>query len=191
MQSQMGQLTWPVSFLPLWYVSFISATSLTDRNRLRIQQIYSTIFQHLLPPKERPSSTNWGSIWALRLKIWWMHFNGGMRSAKHIPGSTAWHWITLVSQVCYFHVILCAIYSLNYIATSVEVERLFSRRRLVLSHTWSRLSVASTHALICLGSWSHLGLVRDEDLEAVVNLNEVEGVMELNKLSAILRAKLE
>ena len=51
--------------------------------------------------------------------------------------------------------------------------------------------MASTHALLCLGSWSHLGLVRDEDLEAVVNLNEVEGVMELNKLSAILRAKLE
>ena len=46
-------------------------------------------------------------------------------------------------------------------------------------------------ALLCLGSWSRLGLVRDEDLEAVVNLNEVEGVMELKKLSAILRAKLE
>ena len=57
-QSQMGQLMWPVSFLPLRYISFISAMSLTDRNRLRIQQIYSTIFQNSLPPKERPSSTN-------------------------------------------------------------------------------------------------------------------------------------
>ena len=120
-----------------------------------------------------------------------MRFNGGMRSAIHIPGSTAWHWITLVSQVCYFHVILRAIYSLNYIATSIEVERLFSHGHLVLLHTQSQLSVASTHALLCLGSWSRLGLVRDEDLEAVVNLNEVEGVMEFNKLSAILRAKLE
>ena len=90
-----------------------------------------------------------------------------------------------------FSCYLRAIYSLNYIATSVEVEWLFSCRRLVLSHTQSRLSVASMRALLCLGSWSRLGLVRDEDLEAVVNLNEVEGVMELNKLSAILRAKLE
>ena len=80
-----------------------------------------------------------------------------------------------------------AIYTLIYIATSVEVEQLFSCGHLVLLHTWSWLSVASTHALLCLGSWSHLGLVRDEGLEAVANLNEVEGQMESNKLSVILR----
>ena len=66
---------------------------------------------------------------------------------------------------------------------------LFSCGHLVLLHTRSWLSVASTCALLCLGLWSHLGLVRDEDLEAVVNLNEVEGVMESNKLSAIFESK--
>jgi len=78
-----------------------------------------------------------------------------------------------------------------YIATSVKVEWLFSHGRLVLSHTWSRLSVASTRALLCLGLWSRLGLVKDEDVTAVANLNEVEGQMELNKLAVILRTRLE
>ncbi|KIL54603.1 hypothetical protein M378DRAFT_47609, partial [Amanita muscaria Koide BX008] len=53
-------------------------------------------------------------------------------------------------------------------ATSVDVERLFSRGRLVLAHTRSRLSVLSTRSLLCLGSWSLLDLVRDEDVRAVV-----------------------
>jgi hypothetical protein len=68
-------------------------------------------------------------------------------------------------------------------ATSVDVERLFSRGRLVLSHTRSRLSVASTRALLCLGSWSLAGLVRDEDVAAVVRLDEVDAAIELDKLA--------
>ncbi|KDR79571.1 hypothetical protein GALMADRAFT_47315, partial [Galerina marginata CBS 339.88] len=43
-------------------------------------------------------------------------------------------------------------------ATSTDVERLFSRGRLILSHTRSRLSPQSTRALLCLGSWSLAGL---------------------------------
>jgi hypothetical protein len=69
-----------------------------------------------------------------------------------------------------------------FLATSVDVERLFSRGQLVLSHTQSRLSVASTCALLCLGSWSLRGLVKDEDVEAVARLDEVDIQMELNKL---------
>jgi len=60
-------------------------------------------------------------------------------------------------------------------ATSVDVERLFSRGRLLLSHVRSRLSAQSTRALLCLGSWSRLGLVKDTDVLAVTVLDDVEG----------------
>jgi hypothetical protein len=65
------------------------------------------------------------------------------------------------------------------IATSVDVERVFSRGRLVLSHVRSRLSAQSTRALICLGSWSLKGLVMDSDVLAVGSLADVEGDEEL------------
>jgi hypothetical protein len=50
----------------------------------------------------------------------------------------------------------------------VEVERVFSQGRLLLSHIRSRLSVQSTRALMCLGVWSKLGFVTDSDLKAAV-----------------------
>ncbi|GLB45613.1 putative hAT family C-terminal dimerisation region [Lyophyllum shimeji] len=60
-------------------------------------------------------------------------------------------------------------------ATSVDVERVFSRGRLLLSHVRSRLSAQTTRALLCLGSWSLLGLVKDTDVLAVSSMNDVEG----------------
>lgn len=72
-------------------------------------------------------------------------------------------------------------------ATSVDVERLFSRGRLVLSHTRSRLSVASTRALLCLGSWSLKGLVRDEDVTAVALMDEIQSQIELDKLGELAK----
>ncbi len=50
------------------------------------------------------------------------------------------------------------------LATSVNVERLFSRGRLVLSHVRSRLSVQTTRAILCLNSWSRNKLVNTEDV---------------------------
>jgi hypothetical protein len=61
------------------------------------------------------------------------------------------------------------------IATSVDVERLFSRGRLLLSHVRSRLSAQSTRALLCLGFWSQLNLVKPEDVNKVTMLPDVEG----------------
>ena len=55
-------------------------------------------------------------------------------------------------------------------ATSVDVERVFSQGRIVLSHLRSRLSVQSTRALLCLGVWSLLGFVNNSDIKAVVIL---------------------
>jgi hypothetical protein len=59
------------------------------------------------------------------------------------------------------------------LATSVDVERVFSQGRIVLSHLRSRLSVQSTRALMCLGAWSALGFVSDSDIKAVVRLPEI------------------
>jgi hypothetical protein len=58
-------------------------------------------------------------------------------------------------------------------ATSVDVEQVFSQGHIVLSHLRNRLSVQSTHALMCLGVWSHLRYVKDSDIKGVVALPEV------------------
>jgi hypothetical protein len=59
-------------------------------------------------------------------------------------------------------------------ATSVDVERVFSRGRLILTHTRSRLSVQATRALLCLGCWSLLNLVKDADVVSVTRMQDVE-----------------
>ncbi|KAG1800024.1 uncharacterized protein BJ212DRAFT_1256971, partial [Suillus subaureus] len=51
---------------------------------------------------------------------------------------------------------------------------------LLLSHVCSHLSAQSVHVLLCLGSWSLLGLVKDQDVMAVAVMPEVVG--EENKL---------
>ena len=67
----------------------------------------------------------------------------------------------------------------------MDVERVFSQGRLLLSHVHSRLSVQSTRALMCLGVWSLLGFVKDSDVKAVVILPELhadedEGELEID-----------
>jgi hypothetical protein len=64
-------------------------------------------------------------------------------------------------------------------ATSVDVERVFSRGRLILSHVRSRLSVQSTRALICVGSWSRLGLVKNEDVMSAAMLANIKEDLEV------------
>ena len=63
--------------------------------------------------------------------------------------------------------------------TSVDVERLFSWGQLLLSHVCSRLSVKSTQVLLCLGTWSELQLVKDEDVKKVTELPDVAEDVEL------------
>src|SRR3981189_674270 len=72
------------------------------------------------------------------------------------------------------------ILNIIFIATSTDVERIFSRGRLLLSHVCNRLLVQSTRALMCLGAWSELGYVRDEDVLAVtVQADLADNEMEL------------
>ena len=59
-------------------------------------------------------------------------------------------------------------------ATSVDVERTFSRARILLSHLRNCLSPQSTRALMCLNSWSPMGLVRHKDVLSVARLAAVE-----------------
>ena len=60
---------------------------------------------------------------------------------------------------------------IHYTATSVDVEHLFSKGCILLPHLRNRLSAQLTHALLCLGSWSRLGLVKDKDIKKVVHEN--------------------
>jgi hypothetical protein len=69
------------------------------------------------------------------------------------------------------------------LATSVDVERVFSQGRIVLSHLCNRLSVQSTRALMCLGVWSRLGYVKDSDIKAVAILPEVPANMKEEDLA--------
>ena len=55
------------------------------------------------------------------------------------------------------------------------MERVFSCGRLLLPHVRNALSPESTRAVLCLGQWSALGLIHDDDLEEVARLPEVVG----------------
>ena len=70
------------------------------------------------------------------------------------------------------------------LATSVGVERTFSKGRLLLSHIRNRLSVQSTRALMCLGVWSLLGYVQDNDIKVVTALEELVGEERMEELAA-------
>ena len=83
-------------------------------------------------------------------------------------------YLTIPSKLFIFHV-LPNIFNF-LLATSVDVERVFSQGRLLLSHIRSRLSVQSTCALMCLGVWSILGFITDSDVRtAVAILPELTG----------------
>ncbi|OJA19991.1 hypothetical protein AZE42_05624 [Rhizopogon vesiculosus] len=58
-------------------------------------------------------------------------------------------------------------------ATSVDIERIFSRGRLFLSHVRNRLSAETTRVLLCVGLWSQFGLVKDKDTDTVASLPDV------------------
>lgn len=80
----------------------------------------------------------------------------------NVPG------LSCYSYTCGIH------YAHDYLATSVAVEWIFSCGRLLLSYIRNHLSGESTHALLCLGAWSHMGFMADEDLKAAVELEDVD-----------------
>lgn len=62
----------------------------------------------------------------------------------------------------------------HLLATSVDIERTFSRGRRLLTHVRSRLSAQTTRAVMCVGDWSRLGLIKTEDVRSVTAMPEVD-----------------
>ena len=57
----------------------------------------------------------------------------------------------------------------------MDVERVFSKGRLCLSHVRNRLSAQTTRALLCVGEWSRLDLVAADDLNSAALLPDIDG----------------
>lgn len=60
-------------------------------------------------------------------------------------------------------------------ATSVDVERVFSRSRLVLPYVRNQLTAQSTRTILCLSSWSLAGYAAKDDVKDVAEMSDVEG----------------
>jgi hypothetical protein len=60
-------------------------------------------------------------------------------------------------------------------ATSTDVEHVFIQGPILLSHVCNQLSLQSIRALMCLGSWSKLRLVKNNDILTVTCEAEEEG----------------
>lgn len=63
----------------------------------------------------------------------------------------------------------------SLIATSVDVERVFSHGRLLISHVCNRLTAQTCRAMICLREWGRLGLIDNDDLKVVTAMPEASG----------------
>lgn len=136
----------------------------------------------LLAPVLRLSTRNFiaslQNTWALNLKMSKTHFSGGLKCVLSTPAYCEWRIIIWQFLVCKILIQLyCKIWwhSVLLLATSTDVERVFSKGCLVLSHICNRLSVASTRALMCLSAWSKLGLVRNKDINAAAILPDIVG----------------
>ena len=62
-----------------------------------------------------------------------------------------------------------------FIATSINVERVFSHGQLLLPYVRNRLSAQSTQAQLCVGNWSLCGHIHDSDILAALLLPDVQG----------------
>lgn len=59
-------------------------------------------------------------------------------------------------------------------ASTVDIERLFSRGRLLLSHICNHLSAENTRALLCVGNWSRKGFIKDDDILAIIKQHDAD-----------------
>ena len=92
-----------------------------------------------------------------------IQFNGGRSTSYCIHGYTAWPLTTSPSPVSNF-IIIRLNPDLLRLATTVDVERVFSHGRFLLPYTRNQLSSDSFRAQMCVGAWSLLGMVKDKDV---------------------------
>jgi len=101
---------------------------------------------------------------------WW---NGHCKAYPHLS-RIALDYLTIPGVLCVHLVAETSLAVIdNQVATSVDVKQLFSQGHLLLSHVHSGLSSQSTWALLCLGFWNTLGLVKDKDVQNVLSLADV------------------
>ena len=125
-----------------------------------IDESFLTSFTHTLTPRLRPST---------------MLLPGGCNTTPSIHDYHAWRSIISLYLV-HNKVNFKSKTNYLFLATSIDVEWLFSRGHGLLSHTHNCLSAQSTHTLLCLGSWSKAGFVHDNYVKAVAALPDVVGV---------------
>jgi hAT family C-terminal dimerisation region len=113
---------------------------------------------------ERELNVDDGLLWWYERKHVYPRLSRMAMDYLSIPGNLS---LYIVNRVTHFYIL--------FAATSVHVERTFSQGRLLLSHVRSRLSVQSTRALLCVGIWSLLGYVKDNDVKAAAVLPAVNG----------------
>lgn len=83
-----------------------------------------------------------------------------------INSPLAW-WISQDARAAYPNLSHMAVSYLTIPATSVAVERLFSKGRIFVSHLRNGLSAESIRALLCLNNWRTLGFIKDDDILSV------------------------
>ena len=59
------------------------------------------------------------------------------------------------------------------LATTVDIECVFSCGRLILPHIHNWLGVQTTHTSLCVGQWSSLGLVKDGDIKMSLGRDDI------------------
>ena len=145
-----------------------------------------TTFCHSDPPLNMSIMKNWPVTSKQTHRLSRMFSFGGKNILWSIRASCEWpstiSWF-LVRPVSNFHSCSMNTLLMLLVATLVDVEHVFSHGHLVLSHIWSRLSVQSTWALICLGSWSLGDMALDSDVLEVGMLADVaeDGEQELGE----------
>ena len=163
----------------LWF-STVNDTLMDDGFFFRLMNHHRTSLTtclHFKHPKLWSYMVSWTGIWVLILSMLQMPFPGGMNTSTFTLAFIRWHWIICQSLVCYEVPLFYNIPDdslTHFLATSADVECTFSQGHLLLSHVCICLSVQSTWTLLCVGVWSLLGYVKDNDIKAVTILPEVD-----------------
>lgn len=63
------------------------------------------------------------------------------------------------------------------------MERTFSKGRILLPHVRNRLSGQSVRAILCVGEWSRLGLVKDQDIKAAASQPMLAGAETVDEVA--------
>lgn len=102
-----------------------------------------------------------------------MVFSGGQKERIYTHVYHEWCSIIYLFLV-HFIFSFIILHFIFFLATSVDVERVFSTGRIILSHLRNRLSVQSIRALMCVGTWSKMGFVKTSDITDVTMLDDIE-----------------